>query len=76
MCTGDTERQIRTVHDEIEHILKKEGILPHHHEGTVDSGWLLLDYGDVVIHIFAPLEREHYRLDKFWSKASPVLRIQ
>ena len=76
MCTGDTERQIRTVYDEIEHILKKEGILPHHHEGTVDSGWLLLDYGDVIVHIFAPFEREHYQLDQLWSKASLVLHIQ
>ena len=76
MCTGDTERQIRAVYDEIEHILKKEGILPHHHEGTVDSGWLLLDYGDVIVHIFAPFEREHYQLDKFWSKANLVLHIQ
>ena len=76
MCTGDSERQIQTICDEIEHILKKEGILPHHHEGTVDSGWLLLDYGDVIVHIFAPFEREHYKLEQLWSKASLVLRIQ
>ena len=76
ICTGDAERQIRAIYDEVEHTLKKAGILPHHHEGTVDSGWLLLDYGDVIVHIFAAFEREYYQLDKLWDKVSLVLRIQ
>ena len=76
ICTGETERQIRAIYDEVEHTLKKEGVLPHHHEGTIDSGWLLLDYGDVIVHIFAAFEREYYQLDKLWSEASLVLRIQ
>ncbi len=76
ICSGETERQIRAISEEIEHTLKKEGVLPNHHEGTVDSGWLLLDYGDVIVHTFATLEREYYQLDKLWSKANLVLRIQ
>ena len=76
ICTGDSDRQLRAIYDEVEHALKKEGILPHHHEGTVDSGWLLLDYGDVIVHIFASSEREAYQLDKLWSEANLVLRIQ
>lgn len=76
MCTGDSDRQIQAIYDEIEHALKAKGVLPHHHEGTIDSGWLLLDYGDVIVHIFAPFEREYYQLDKLWSEASVVLRIQ
>ena len=76
ICTGDSERQIRAIYDEVEHALKREGVLPHHHEGTVDSGWLLLDYGDVIVHTFATFEREYYQLDKLWSRASLVLRIQ
>ena len=76
ICSGDSERQIKTIYEEIEHILKKEGILPHHREGTVDSGWLLLDFGDVIIHIFASFEREYYQLDKLWSQASTVVRVQ
>ncbi len=76
ICGGDSERQIQAIYDEIEHILKKEGVLPHHHEGTADSGWLLLDYGDVIVHIFATFEREYYELDKLWSGAKLVLRIQ
>jgi len=76
ICSGESERQLRAIYDEIEHTLKREEVLPHHHEGTVNSGWLLLDYGNVIVHIFAALEREYYQLDKLWSKANPVLRIQ
>jgi len=76
ICSGDTTRQIEAIRDEVEHVLKREGILPHHHEGTLDSGWLLLDYGNVIVHIFAPLEREFYQLDKLWSQASTLVRIQ
>jgi ribosome-associated protein len=76
ICTGDSERQIKTIYGEIERVLKKEGILPHHYEGSSDSGWLLLDFGNVIVHIFAPDEREYYQLDELWGKAIPVLRIQ
>ena len=76
ICSGDSDRQIQAIYDEIWHALKKDGILPHHREGTVDSGWLLLDFGDVIVHIFAQIEREYYQLDKLWSQASPVVRIQ
>ncbi len=76
ICSGETNRQIKAIYDEVEHALKKDGILPHHHEGTVDSGWLLLDFGDVIVHIFATFERDYYQLDKLWSQASTVIRIQ
>ncbi len=76
VCSGETERQLRAIFEEIAHALKKEGVLPHHHEGTIGSGWLLLDYGNVIVHIFAALEREYYQLDKLWSEAKLVLRIQ
>ncbi len=76
ICSGDTTRQIEAIRDGVEHILKREGILPHHHEGTLDSGWLLLDYGNVIVHIFATPEREFYQLDKLWSQASTLVRIQ
>ena len=76
ICSGESERQIKTIYEEVEHALKKQGILPNHREGTLDSGWLLLDFGDVIVHIFAPFEREYYRLDELWSEAVPVVRIQ
>jgi len=76
ICSGDSERQISAIYNEVGHKLKQEGILPHHSEGTVDSGWLLLDFGDIIVHIFSLFEREYYQLDELWSKAVPVLRIQ
>ena len=76
ICSGDSERQLSTIYDEVGHRLKHTGIMPNHREGTIDSGWLLLDFGDVIIHIFAPFEREYYQLDELWEQAKPVLRIQ
>ena len=76
ICSAETSRQISAVREEVEHVLKREGILPHHHEGTVDSGWLLLDYGNVIVHIFASPEREFYQLDKLWSEANTLVQIQ
>ena len=76
ICSGESDRQIQAIYDEVEHILKKQGILPHHREGNTDSGWLLFDFGDVIVHIFTPFEREYYQLDKLWSRAIPIVRIQ
>ena len=76
ICSGDSDRQIRTIYDDIEQNLKKEGQVPHHSEGTLDSGWLLLDYGDVIIHVFSASEREFYALDVFWQDARSVIKIQ
>ena len=76
ICTGESGRQIKTIYDEIEHVLKREGVTPHHREGTLDSGWLLLDFGNIIVHIFSPAEREYYQLDSLWNEAIPVVRIQ
>ncbi|MFC1979636.1 ribosome silencing factor [Chloroflexota bacterium] len=76
ICSGDSERQLRAIFDEVAHALKREGITPHHYEGAIDSGWLLLDFGDVLVHIFAPYEREYYQLDELWSHTIPIVRIQ
>jgi ribosome-associated protein len=76
ICSGDSERQLSTIYDEVGHRLKQAGVLPDHREGTIESGWLLLDFGNVIVHIFAPFERDYYQLDELWSQAKPVLRIQ
>lgn len=47
-----------------------------HHEGTTDSGWILMDFGDVIVHIFSPDVRDYYQLDRLWSKATTLVRIQ
>jgi len=76
ICSGESERQIKTIYEEVEHVLKNEGVLPHHREGTLDSGWLLIDFGDVIVHIFASFERDYYQMDELWSEATTIVRIQ
>jgi ribosome-associated protein len=76
LFSGQSERQISAIRDEILYSLKKEGVLPNHREGSADSGWLLLDYSDVIVHIFAPVERDYYQLEQIWDQAKPVVRIQ
>ena len=66
---------MKALAEEVVHSLKQENIRPLHQEGTVDSGWLLLDYGDVVLHLFAPAERALYGLEDFWEDAKIVLRV-
>jgi ribosome-associated protein len=76
ICTGDTKRNIEAIWQGIDEVLRVRGVVPHHNEGTPDSGWLLADFGSVVVHVFGPVERDYYQLDKLWDKAIPVVRIQ
>lgn len=76
ICSGESGRQINTISAEIEKTFKQAGVLPHHREGGTDSGWLLLDYTDVIIHIFSTDERDYYKLDELWESAKTILRIQ
>jgi ribosome-associated protein len=75
VCSAESDRQIRAICDEIEHSLKKEGVKPHHREGSEDSGWVLLDFSGVIVHVFSAPQREFYEIEKVWSEASPVVRI-
>ena len=76
ICTGDTRRHIEAIWQGIDEALRTKHVVPHHSEGTADSGWLLADFGSVIVHIFGPPERDYYQLDKLWDKAVPVVRIQ
>jgi ribosome-associated protein len=75
ICSGEATRQINAIFESIERALKKEGALPSHSEGTPDSGWILMDFGDVIIHIFSTFERDYYQFDQLWSKAKTLVRI-
>jgi ribosome-associated protein len=76
LCSCDAVRQADALSDEIIRSLKQENTPPLHKEGTPDSGWVLIDYGSVIVHILSPAEREYYRLDELWKQANPVVRIQ
>jgi ribosome-associated protein len=75
IVSGESARQLGAIADEIAQSLKKAGITPSHREGIPASGWLLLDYGDVIVHIFSSAEREYYKLDEMWNAARPVVRL-
>ena len=77
ICSGDSERQLGAIVDEIlEKIKKESGMIPLNVEGGPSSGWVLVDYGGVIVHIFAPSLREYYSLEKLWSEATMVVRVQ
>ena len=76
ICSGNSTRQIESIWQEINETLKREGAKPYRSEGNADSGWILLDLGEVVVHIFSPTQRDYYCLDDLWSTAKTVLRIQ
>jgi len=76
ICSGDSERQIQAIVDEILERMKEDGLRPLHIEGDTPSGWVLMDYGDVIVHIFAPEVRSYYELEKLWSNATLIVRIQ
>ena len=66
LCTANSSTQVRALCDEVEDKLENAGIRPHHIEGKA-TGWVALDYGSVIIHVFGRQEREFYDLDKMWS---------
>jgi ribosome-associated protein len=70
ICSGNTNRQTKAIHDSILEGLKHEhGRLPRRVEGVARGEWILMDYLDVVVHIFTPDTRAYYRLDELWGEA-------
>ena len=76
ICSGTSERQIRALSGDVSRQLKSEAGPPLSVEGEAGGGWVLVDYGDVIIHIFAPETRKFYDLEGFWQEAKTIARIQ
>ena len=77
MCSADSSRQIKALVDGIAKEAKQEAReIPMSIEGKPDDSWMMLDYGYVVVHIFAPESREFYNLEELWQDARVVLRLQ
>ena len=76
ICSGGSERQIDAIADGIVEALREEGVRPIGREGTPASHWVLVDFGSVIVHVFTPPERDYYRLEKHWSSARVVVRVQ
>ena len=72
ICCGRSTTQVETIADAIETALETDGVRVSHREGLPESGWLLLDYGDVVVHVFLPETRGFYALERLWGDAPEV----
>ncbi|MBZ5604001.1 MAG: ribosome silencing factor [Acidobacteriia bacterium] len=72
ICTGANTRQIQAIADEIQDRLKKEGEYPASVEGYGNAEWVLVDYGDLLVHIFSQKSRVYYDLERLWRDAKPL----
>ena len=72
VCSGRSTTHLRTIVDAIRTELKADGVRPLHAEGKPESGWVLLDYGDVLVHVFLEDTRAYYALERLWGDAPSV----
>ena len=75
ICSGTSARQLQALHDAVRMGLDEQGIRLAHAEGTAASGWMLLDYGAVIVHVLSPPTRHYYNLEQLWKDAKTVVRI-
>ncbi len=76
LCTGSNPRQIAAIANAMDEALSDAGLRLLHREGGSDSGWLLLDFGDIICHIFGPMERDYYQLERLWAAAPRLLYVE
>lgn len=76
IASAQSERQLGAIADGITEALRDEGVKPIGREGSANAHWLLVDYGNVIVHIMAPPERDFYQLERLWAEAPLLLRLQ
>ena len=72
ICTGASTRQVQAISNAVEETLLKSGKRPLHIEGYSSAEWILLDYGDFIVHVFSPASRRFYDLERLWRDAPRV----
>ena len=75
ILSATSSRQVSALQEDLEKGLKESGVKLHHREGTPESGWVLLDFSDVIVHIFGEEQRDFYQLDQMWSGAAQVVTV-
>jgi ribosome-associated protein len=75
LCSASSEPQMRAIFDSVKEGMKAIGVAPLHTEGTFNGGWLVMDYGHVIFHVFREEAREFYDLDGFWGDA-PEIKLE
>lgn len=76
VMTAQSARQVEALEAALTSALKEAGVNRFHREGVQGSGWVLLDFSNVIVHIFGPEEREFYALERLWYQAPQVVRVQ
>lgn len=76
ICSASVDRQIRAIAEGVEESLDAVNVPPYKREGNPVDGWVLLDYGDVIVHVMSSEQREFYRLEQLWEQAQIVVRVQ
>lgn len=75
IATGESERQLDALAQGVVEQGKEVGLQPLSIQGTPASGWTLIDYGSIVVHLFSPAQRKRYQLEEFWSNGRTIVRI-
>ncbi len=76
ICSGENERQLRAITEKLQEELREDGVRPQRLEGTPNSGWTVLDYNDVIVHVFDQELRDFYKMERLWAEAPRLLAIQ
>lgn len=76
ICSAESGRQLEAIAEDVDRLLTDSGSKTHRREGSNDSGWILIDARDVVVHIFDPATRAYYGFDALWEKAPALMRVQ
>jgi ribosome-associated protein len=76
ICSGTTDRMVQALVDSATDQVKKQYRLRGKVEGIADSGWVLVDFGEIILHVFSPQRRDYYRLEDLWSEGKTLLHVQ
>jgi ribosome-associated protein len=76
IATADNPRQMTALIESLDTDLRDDGIRPSRKEGTPDSGWVLIDFGEAIVHLFSRNERAYYKLEELWAQGVSVVHIQ
>ena len=75
IASGRSAIQVKTLADEVEERMSEAGVEPRRKEGQQDGRWIVLDYGDVMVHIFHEQDREYYQLERLWSNGTNEIEL-
>jgi len=76
ICSGTSDRMLQALADEVQEKMRQRYRVRGRVEGEPQDGWMLLDDGDVILHLFSPDRRDYYRLEDLWSKGKVLLHLQ